>query len=185
VYEGGASDSLYTVFNRIVSDDSAKIVSASWTNGCEAYVGQSLQNSENTLFQAAAAEGQSIFVASGDEGAQGCNINGEIRRHDRLQPGGAGGRPFDGTLYIANKSSNTLSVGQRGDDGRPDELRHGRLGVPPARAPAPTPSHSTQRAARSSVANANSTMTVVSSAPATRRRRRVAVRRRPSPRVGT
>ena len=68
VYEGGASDSLYDVFSQIVSDDTAKIVSASWTNGCEAYVGQSVQNSENTLFQAAAAEGQSIFVASGDQG---------------------------------------------------------------------------------------------------------------------
>ena len=42
VYEGGASDSLYTVFSKIINDDSAKIVSASWTNGCEAYVGQAL-----------------------------------------------------------------------------------------------------------------------------------------------
>ena len=41
VYEGGPSDSLYDVFSQIVSDDTAKIVSASWTNGCEAYVGQS------------------------------------------------------------------------------------------------------------------------------------------------
>ena len=63
-----ASDSLYTVFNQIVSDDTAKIVSASWTNGCEAYVGQAYQNSENTLFQAAAVEGQSIFVAVGGPG---------------------------------------------------------------------------------------------------------------------
>ena len=45
VYEGGSSDSLYNVFSQIVSDDTAKIVSASWTNGCEAYVGQATQNS--------------------------------------------------------------------------------------------------------------------------------------------
>ena len=39
VYEGGVSDNLYDVFSQIVNDDTAKIVSASWTNGCEAYVG--------------------------------------------------------------------------------------------------------------------------------------------------
>ena len=81
VYEGGASDSLYDVFSQIVSDDTAKIVSASWTNGCEAYVGQSIQNSENTLFQAAAAEGQSIFVASGGSGVRGL----QHQRGDRLR----------------------------------------------------------------------------------------------------
>ncbi len=94
VYEGGtsgSSDSLYDVFSQIVNDDTAKIVSASWTNGCEAYVGQTTQSSENTLFQAAAAEGQSIFVASGDQGAQGCNINAKVSAADRLGPGRAGG----------------------------------------------------------------------------------------------
>ena len=74
---------MYTVFSQIVSDDTAKIVSVSWTNGCEAYVGQAYQNSENTLFQAAAVEGQSIFVAAGDQGAEGCNINGVVGAHRR------------------------------------------------------------------------------------------------------
>ena len=54
VYEGGASAASTTSSARSSATTRPKIVSASWTNGCEAYVGQSVQNSENTLFQAAA-----------------------------------------------------------------------------------------------------------------------------------
>jgi len=117
VYEGGPSDGLYNVFSQIVNDDTAKIVSASWTNGCESYVGQSTQNSENTLFQAAAAEGQSVFVASGDQGAQGCNINGEIDASTGSDPVAQAVDPTTGTLYIANKSSDTVSVDSEGSAG--------------------------------------------------------------------
>ncbi len=119
VYEGGPADSMYTVFSRIVSDDTAKIVSASWTNGCEAYVGQSFQNSENTLFQAAATEGQSIFVATGDQGAQGCNVNGEISAGTGSAPVAQAVDPSTSTLYIANQSSNTVSVDSEGSTSNP------------------------------------------------------------------
>ena len=112
VYEGGTSDSLYDVFSQIVNDDTAKIVSASWTYGCEAYVGQTIQNSENTLFQAAAAEGQSIFVASGDQGAQGCNINGKIAAVTGSDPVAQTVDPSTGTLYIANNSEQYRQCGQ-------------------------------------------------------------------------
>ena len=54
VYEGGAPTAWYNVLNKIIGDDSAKIVSDSWTNGCEAYMSSSLQTSENTLLQEAA-----------------------------------------------------------------------------------------------------------------------------------
>ena len=125
VYEGGPSDGLYNVFSKIVNDDSAKIVSASWTNGCEAYVGQSTQNSENTLFQTAAAEGQSIFVASGDQGAQGCNINGEIDASTgstSSDPVAQAVDPSTGTLYIADKSSNDVSVDSEGSTSNPSDF---------------------------------------------------------------
>ena len=162
VYEGGASDSLYTVFNRIVSDDSAKIVSASWTNGCEAYVGQSLQNSENTLFQAAAAEGQSIFVASGDEGAQGCNINGEIDATTGSNPVAQAVDPSTGTLYIANKSSNTLSVDSEGTTADPTNfVTAGSVSTGSGSGPDAVALDAA--GGKVFVANANSTMTVVSS----------------------
>ena len=119
VYEGGPTADLYTVFNQIVSDDTAKIVSASWTNGCEAYVGQAYQNSENTLFQAAAVDGQSIFVAAGDQGAEGCNFNGVVAASTGTQPVAQVVDPKTGTLYIANKSSGSLSVDSEGSAGNP------------------------------------------------------------------
>ncbi len=120
VYEGGtsgSSDSIYGVFSQIVNDDTAKIVSASWTNGCEAYVGQATQNSENTLFQTAALEGQSIFVATGDQGSEGCNINGVTSASTGSDPVAQAVDPSTGTLYIANKSSNTVSVDSEGSSG--------------------------------------------------------------------
>ena len=119
VYEGGASVSLYDVFSQIVNDHTAKIVSASWTNGCEAYVGQSLQDSENTLFEAAAALGQSVFVAAGDQGAQGCNINAEIDAATGSDPVAQAVDPSTGTLYIADKSSNAVSVDSEGSTSSP------------------------------------------------------------------
>ncbi len=119
VYEGGTSNSLYDVFSRIVSDDTAKVVSASWTNGCEAYVGQSLLSSENTLFQAAATEGQSIFVASGDQGSEGCNINGKISASTGSNPVAQAVDPSTSTLYVANKGANTVSVISEGSANSP------------------------------------------------------------------
>ncbi len=119
VYEGGASDSIYTVLSRIVSDDSAKIVSASWTNGCESYVGQSLQNSENTLLQAAAVDGQSVFVSTGDQGSEGCNVNGVVSAPAGSDPVAQVVDATTGTAYVANESSNTISVDSEGTTGDP------------------------------------------------------------------
>ncbi len=129
VYEGGTSNSLYDVFSRIVSDDTAKVVSASWTNGCEAYVGQSVQSSENTLFQAAATEGQSIFVATGDQGAEGCNINGEIAASTGSNPVAQAVDPSTSTLYVANKGANTVSVISEGSANSPASFVNAALGA--------------------------------------------------------
>ena len=59
----------------IVNDDVDQIVSTSW-GLCEQAVQQGepgMLEAENLLFQQAAAQGQSIFVASGDEGSNTCN----------------------------------------------------------------------------------------------------------------
>jgi len=119
VYEGGPTSSLYDVVNRIVSDDTAKIVSASWTNGCEAYVGQAYQNSENTLFQTAAMDGQSVFVASGDQGSEGCNVNGVFSAPTGAGPDAQAIDPSTGTLYVANQAANTVSVESEGSPANP------------------------------------------------------------------
>jgi kumamolisin len=47
------------------------VISTSW-GLCEPFLGTSNANAENTLFQEAAVQGQSVFAASGDSGAQDC-----------------------------------------------------------------------------------------------------------------
>ncbi len=72
VYEGPNSGSgPYDTFSAIISQHAAQVVTASWGQ-CEPLNGFSQASAENTLFQEAAAEGISIFSASGDDGAQDC-----------------------------------------------------------------------------------------------------------------
>ena len=72
VYTGPNSESgAYDTYARIVSDDSSKVISTSW-GLCEAAEGSSAATSESTLFQEAASQGQSIFAAAGDSGADDC-----------------------------------------------------------------------------------------------------------------
>src|SRR5207344_1338065 len=64
----------------IVNDDVDQIVSSSW-GLCEQAVQQGepgVLEAENLLFQQAAAQGQSIFAASGDEGSNSCNAFYEL-----------------------------------------------------------------------------------------------------------
>ena len=62
-----------TVYSRIVSDDKAQVVSTSWGD-CEADVASAgnFIDAMETVFQQAAAQGQSVFAASGDSGSEGC-----------------------------------------------------------------------------------------------------------------
>ncbi len=72
VYEGPNSDSgAYDLYNRIVSDDSAQVVATAW-GLCESLASGAGAGAENTLFQEAAVQGQSIFAASGDAGTDDC-----------------------------------------------------------------------------------------------------------------
>jgi len=63
----------FDVYNRIVTDDKAQVVSTSWGD-CETNVASSgnFINAVHTVFEQAAAQGQSIFAASGDSGSEGC-----------------------------------------------------------------------------------------------------------------
>ncbi len=161
VYEGGPSDGIYNVVNRIVGDDTAKIVSVSWTNGCEAYLPKSYQSSENTLFQAAATEGQSVFIASGDQGAQGCNINRAISATTGTDPVAQTVDPTTGTLYVANKSSNTISVDSEGNASNPSNfVTAGSVSTGSGSGPDAVTLDSS--VGKVFVANANSTLTVFS-----------------------
>src|SRR5262249_39465472 len=69
VYEGPNSDAgVLDTYSRIASDNRASQVSTSWGLS-EDLSGTSVINAEATFFQEMAANGQSVFAASGDNGA--------------------------------------------------------------------------------------------------------------------
>ncbi len=75
VYEGPNSDQgAYDTYAAIVSEDVAKVISTSWgvceSQAASASVGT--PGAENTLFEEAATQGQSVFAATGDNGTQDC-----------------------------------------------------------------------------------------------------------------
>jgi Pro-kumamolisin, activation domain/Putative Ig domain len=55
-----------------IVDSDATVVSTSW-GACEADTGSGFEESEETLFEEAATQGQSVFAAAGDSGSEDCN----------------------------------------------------------------------------------------------------------------
>ncbi|MHB1925457.1 MAG: S53 family peptidase, partial [Acidimicrobiales bacterium] len=71
-YEGpNTTSGLYDTYSAIISADRAQVVATSW-GICEAQNDPSLMQAENTLFEQAATQGQTILAASGDSGSQDC-----------------------------------------------------------------------------------------------------------------
>ncbi|RDI41848.1 protease pro-enzyme activation domain-containing protein [Falsibacillus pallidus] len=69
VYEGpNTGQGLVDTYQKIASDNKAKSISVSWGIS-ELQAGSGLMNSLHSVFQQFAAQGQSIFAASGDNGA--------------------------------------------------------------------------------------------------------------------
>ena len=69
VYEGpNSSKGVIDTYNKIATDNLAKSISTSWGLAETSNAGSTL-NSENTIFKQMAAQGQSLFAASGDAGA--------------------------------------------------------------------------------------------------------------------
>ncbi len=69
VYEAPNSNAgVVDAYNKIATDNLAKSVSTSWGEA-ENSAGASTRSSENSAFQQMAAQGQSIFAAAGDSGA--------------------------------------------------------------------------------------------------------------------
>ena len=54
-------------YTRIANDDTASAVSSSWGE-CEAALGPAMAQAENVVFEQMAAQGQSMFASSGDDG---------------------------------------------------------------------------------------------------------------------
>jgi hypothetical protein len=72
VYEGpNSSNGPIDTYRAIVTQNRAKVISTSW-GLCEPQETASGAATENTLFQEAAVQGQTIFAASGDHGVKDC-----------------------------------------------------------------------------------------------------------------
>jgi DNA-binding beta-propeller fold protein YncE len=102
-------------YRDIVTQDKAQVISSSWSTApfnCDLFVSTSLKNAENTVFQEAAAQGQSTFVANGDVGSEGCMSNGgslEIQT-GTIGPDAIAVDPSTSTVYVANFSAGSVSV---------------------------------------------------------------------------
>jgi subtilase family serine protease len=86
VYEGPASGGgAYDTYARIVSDNAAKVVTTSW-GVCEALQGAGTAVAESTLFQEAAAQGQTILASTGDLGSDDCSDHRQAVDDPASQP---------------------------------------------------------------------------------------------------
>ena len=72
VYDGpNDAAGIYDIYSAIVSENRAGVISTSWGQ-CESAQGATAAEAENTLFEEAAAQGQSVFAAAGDLGSEDC-----------------------------------------------------------------------------------------------------------------
>ena len=121
-------------------------------------MGQATQNSENTLFQTAAAGGAIDLRRHRRPGLGGLqHQRGDLGEH-RFRPGRAGRRPLDRNVVHRQQVEQHRQRGQRGKQLATSGTRALR---PPSRAvPVPMPSRWTRRRGGCSSANSESTLTV-------------------------
>jgi kumamolisin len=80
---------------KMADDNQADAISTSWGVSCEYGVTSQLTLAENQIFLQMAMQGQSMFAASGDSGAFGCDAaNIKLPLPQSLQVGDPGNQPF-------------------------------------------------------------------------------------------
>jgi hypothetical protein len=85
-------------YNTIISDDTDQVVSTSW-GLCELYDSSTTMSAEQTLFEQANTQGQTVFAAAGDTGSTECLRNGG---------------PDAGKLSVSDPSSQPFVIGVGG-----------------------------------------------------------------------
>ena len=156
-----SSDNLATPSStRIINDDTAKIVSASWTNGCEAYVGQSVQEFGEHAVPGGGSRGGAVepLCRLGRPGRAGLQHQRLDRGDDGHQPRRPGRRRVDRNPLHCQQVEQHRERGRRGDStSNPHELQHEGARCPPARASGPDAVALDAAAGKVFVANTNST----------------------------
>ena len=80
---------------QMAKDNQADSISTSWGISCEFFVNSQVTLAENQIFLQMAAQGQSIFAASGDAGAYGCSRVGILPpAGQELQLGDPNNQPY-------------------------------------------------------------------------------------------
>jgi hypothetical protein len=108
------TDGLALAAMRAVEDDQAGIISVSYGE-CELELGQSGNAFWSALWQQAAAQGQSVFVSSGDGGSAGCdNFDAQQAAFGGLQVNGLASTPYNvavgGTDFFYSQYAGTPSA---------------------------------------------------------------------------
>ena len=98
-------------FTKAVTSDKASVLSISWGE-CEAQTDTTTRSGETTDFELAAVQGQSVFVASGDDGSTDCeDANGNPLLGLAVDDPGANQWVTDvGGTYMQGKTSPSISV---------------------------------------------------------------------------
>jgi subtilase family serine protease len=116
VYEAPNTDSgLLDLYHSIVTHD-APVISTSW-GACESAVGATTIAAENVLFEEAAVQGEAVFAASGDDGANDCKSSSKAVDDPASQPyvTGVGGTTMGSDIPGAPESVwNNTSTGAGG-----------------------------------------------------------------------
>jgi Pro-kumamolisin, activation domain/Putative Ig domain len=87
------SSNWFDAYNAVISQDRANVISTSWYDNCnDGAAASGLRQAENTLFQEAATQGESVYVAQGDSGSEACLQNGGIDGTLNVQDPGS--QPF-------------------------------------------------------------------------------------------
>ncbi|HEY6408131.1 MAG TPA: S53 family peptidase, partial [Ktedonobacteraceae bacterium] len=108
IYEAANNVSDYNAEWARIVQDAPPVVSTSW-GLCETDAGQAQVNQENSYYMIAAAQGQSIFAASGDSGSSGCLFNSQSPTPKALVTGDPAAQPLitgvGGTTLNINSNS--------------------------------------------------------------------------------
>src|SRR6185369_16069002 len=98
VYDGpNSQQGAIDIFDRMASDNSAQVISTSWTES-ELNAGSALLQAENQIFQRMALQGQTVFSASGDGGAYLPGLSQAQDPASQPYVTGVGGTTLSGTL---------------------------------------------------------------------------------------